>query len=284
MHWKLKASIQNLVGALPPRASRAAYQFLQRRFGRLQEFDPFPWLAAARETCELIREQGRSPEGRTFLEIGTGWVPLMPMAYWLQGAKRTISIDLNPYLKDTLIDECLRNMAGREAEVRETLGNSLREERLAALLALVTDGQVTRQAFLALCRIDYRSGVDAARTGLANGSVDFHCSHTVLEHIAPDLISGVLEEGNRIVRSEGLFVHRVDYTDHFSHTDAGISAINFLRFSEEEWSRYADNRFMYMNRLRHDDMLERFAAAGHQVLSVETHVDRELQSVIEQGG
>ena len=50
----------------------------------------------------------------------------------------------------------------------------------------------------------------------------------------------------------------VDYSDHFSHSDQTISSINFLRYSDDEWQRYAGNRYMYMNRLRHDDVLALF--------------------------
>lgn len=283
VNWKFKAAIQNLVAGLPAPLAYAAYFQLQRRLGRLRSPDPLDWLAPARQVCTLLQEQGVLPAGKTFFEIGTGWVPLMPMAYWLMGAERTITIDLNPYLRTALIRECLASIARRESEVRGLFGDLLREERFAALLALDAGGKFARDAFLDLCRIDYRSGVDAARTGLADHSVDVHCSYTVLEHIPPAGLSSVLEEGNRITRDNGLFVHRIDYTDHFSHTDPGISPIHFLRFSDEQWQRLAGNRFMYMNRLRHDDFLELFRQAGHEILHIEAHVDEALAERLARG-
>ena len=72
------------------------------------------------------------------------------------------------------------------------------------------------------------------------------------------------------------FVYRVDYSDHFSHSDSSISAINFLQFSELKWDMLAGNRYMYMNRLRHDDFLDLFRQWGHSVLMEEPDVDREI--------
>jgi hypothetical protein len=64
------------------------------------------------------------------------------------------------------------------------------------------------------------------------------------------------------VRAGGLFVHFIDHSDHFSHSDATISPINFLKHCESDWQGYAGNRYMYMNRLRHDDMIELIRESG----------------------
>jgi hypothetical protein len=80
-----------------------------------------------------------------------------------------------------------------------------------------------------------------------------------------------------------LFVHRIDYSDHFSHSDASISPINFLQYSDAEWARYAGNRYMYMNRLRHDDFLALFESAGHRILAAAPAVDARSLDLLETG-
>jgi hypothetical protein len=74
----------------------------------------------------------------------------------------------------------------------------------------------------------------------------------------------------------------VDLSDHFAHSDGSISAINFLQFSEEEWARYAGNRYMYHNRLRIDDYVDLFGAAELEVLWLGRRTDaralKELRS------
>src|SRR5262249_22605739 len=199
------------------------------------------------------------------------------------GARRTITFDVNPYLKGELIEEALEYMTNQQDHVTGLFGDLLRPERFAQLLEFQRTGRFSLPLFLKLCCIDYVENGDAAKTALPEASVDFHTSYTVFEHIAPKVLADILKEGTRIVRDDGLFVHMIDYSDHFSHSDPSISAINFLQYSDAEWSRYADNRYMYMNRLRHDDLMQLFAGSGHHVLAVTTYPNERARALLEAG-
>ena len=82
-----------------------------------------------------------------------------------------------------------------------------------------------------------------------------------------------MKEGNRIISDNGLFINRIDYGDHFSYSDNNISVINFLQYSDLEWDKYAGNRYMYMNRLRHDDYLAIFETVGHKIILDKPDID-----------
>ena len=114
-------------------------------------------------------------------------------------------------------------------------------------------------------------------------SVDFHTSYTVLEHIPESIVTDILREGLRVIRPGGLFVHRIDYSDHFSHSDKSISSINFLQYSNEVWARIAGNRYMYMNRLREDDFVAIYEQAGHAIYRLESYVDSNAIRLLENG-
>jgi SAM-dependent methyltransferase len=131
--------------------------------------------------------------------------------------------------------------------------------------------------------ITYLSPADATHLDLASNSIDFHVSYTTLEHVPPETLIGVLSESRRVLRQDGLFVHLIDMTDHFSHSDRSISSINFLQFSDSEWQRYAGNRYMYQNRLRIDEYLELVKAAGFTVVSLETRIDPIALNRLRQG-
>src|SRR5262245_9231314 len=105
MRWKLKARLQNTISRLPTRASYAAYYWVQRHFGGLREGSPLSRLAAGVEAWKRIARQGVNPAGKVFFEVGTGREPVMPMCWWLMGADRVVTVDLNPYLKGELIRE-----------------------------------------------------------------------------------------------------------------------------------------------------------------------------------
>jgi hypothetical protein len=283
MHWKLKARIQSAVSLLPSGASYATYYWMQRHFGALRRPSPVRRLTAAVEIWKRIQAQGYTPMGKVFFEVGTGRVPLVPLAYWLMGAEKTITIDLNPYLKRDLVAESLRYISENEGEIRNLFGSLMDQNRFVELSAFSRDFRFSISAFLDLCRVDYVAPGDAANTRLPNQSIEFHTSYTVFEHIPSDVLRRILEEGNRIIRNDGLFVHRIDYSDHFSHSDKSISAINFLTHSDDEWKKYAGNRYMYMNRLRHDDFINLFEGVGHTIVEAQPSIDQRSRELLRNG-
>jgi SAM-dependent methyltransferase len=280
MHWKTKAKIQNAISILPSSASYAVYYWLQRRSGGLRYFNPVSRLKAGIETWKLIKKQDCEPSGKVFLEVGTGRVALLPLAYWLMGAEKTISIDLNPYLKEELMKESLRYIFTNEEEISSLFGLLLDRERFNQLLELSRNSEATMNEFITLCRLEYISPGDASDTHLPDRSIDFHTSYTVFEHIPKDVLKKILEEGNRIIRNNGLFIHFIDYSDHFSHSDNTISAINFLQYSDDEWGKYAGNRYMYMNRMRHDDFIDLFTIVEHRIMEANTNIDESCAKLL----
>jgi hypothetical protein len=283
MNWKLKAVIQNAISVLPSSASYSTYYWVQRHFGGLRSIDPIRKLTAGIETCKRIKELGYDPSERVFLEVGTGRVPLVPMAYWLMGAKRTITIDLNPYLKSELINESLRYIINNQEEVRILFGSLMNENRLEELLHYSNKASFSTRSFLDLCGINYVAPGDAGDTRLPPHNIDFHTSYNVFEHIPLEILKKIIEEGNRIINDNGLLIHKIDYSDHFSQSDKTISPINFLQFSDGEWEKYAGNRYAYVNRLRHDDYIGLFRSAGHNILSADQDVDQRSLELLRSG-
>ena len=283
MHWKTKATLQNAVSRLPSESSYATYYWLQRHFGGLRRINPVERLQAGIETWKQIEQLDHDPINKIFFEVGTGRVPMTPLAYWLMGAKGVIAIDLNPYLKAELTKECLQYMADHVEEIQALFGPRLNQKRFDALRYLQRQNDFNLQSLLDLCQITYIAPGDAARTGLSPASIDFHTSFNVFEHIPRDVLMAILAEGNRIISDAGLFVHRVDYSDHFSHSDTHISPINFLQYSDAKWNRYAGNRYMYMNRLRHDDFLALFGSNGHKILATEPAIDKASLELLSEG-
>ena len=283
MYWKFKAIIQKAVSLLPSAASYATYYWIQRHFGGLRKIDYMSKLLAGIETWKTIREMGCEPSGKVFLEIGTGRIPLAPLAYWLMGAKKTITIDLNPYLKGELIRESLIYISENKEEIHYVFGSLLEKKRFDHLLTFSRNPNFSTREFLDLCQTVYFAPGNAASTGLASLSIDFHTSYTVFEHITPEVLKQILEEGNRLVKNNGMFIHHIDYSDHFALSDEKISAINFLQYSDDEWKRYAENRYAYTNRLRHDDFISLFQSVGHRVLVAKPSIDRRSQKILRSG-
>ncbi|WNG33882.1 class I SAM-dependent methyltransferase [Archangium violaceum] len=284
MHWKLKAALQNAISLGPSNLSHATYYWAQRHFGGLKKINPVKRLSAGIEICKRIKRLNYQPQGKVFFEVGTGRAPIVPMAYWLMGAKRIITVDINPYLKGELVKESLQYMEENENEIQSLFGALLDQHRFSELRDFYRSAPFSMEAFLDFLNIEYIAPGDAANTGLSDESIDFHTSHTVLEHIPKEVLVQILKEGNRITVANGLFIHKIDYSDHFSHSDKTISPINFLQYSESEWNKYAGNRYMYMNRLRHDDFIRMFESIKHRILMADPDEDKCVHDLITQGG
>lgn len=283
MNWRAKAKVQNLIALLPSPFSYAAYYWLQRHFGALRNPNPVEYLTAGIATCKRIEKAGRSPVDGAFLEVGTGRTINIPLAFWLMGARRTVTVDLNPYLKEELIREDLEYIRENPREIEGMFGDRMHADRLNSLLSFL--GRPWRlKDLLHHCAIEYVAPASAGNLALPPESIDFHTSYAVLEHIPKPVIREIIEEGNRIVRSGGLLVHRIDYSDHFSYSDRAISPINFLQYSDEVWDRIAGNRYMYVNRLRVDDFLGLFEQSGQEILSLESYEDNEASALLKNGG
>jgi hypothetical protein len=282
MNWRVKADIQNFIARFPKPISYALYFQLQRHFGGLKKpVNPLGHFNAGIEMVKKIKKHGYDVGGKVFFEVGTGRAPLLPVAFWLCGADKTITVDVNPYMKNEIVEDMLYFIRTEGDQIKDAFGCLLDIERFDLLLSKSKTDKTTKEDILRLCRIEYHAPGDAAKTNLSDRCVNYHVSHTVYEHIPCHIIRNILREGNRIIADDGLFVNCIDYSDHFSHMDKNISVINFLQYSDNEWERYAGNRYMYMNRARHDEFIELFKSAGHAFLEIEAHQNKDVLRMLE---
>jgi len=282
MKWEQKAYIQNIIARFPSNLSYATYYFLQRKFGGLRSVNPISRFKAGIEIAQRIHQQDKSVVSKTFLEIGTGPQINLPIALWLLGASKIITVDLNPYLKTELIMSDINYIQHHQQEIAklfERISSPVFTERFNELLKIEND----IDSFFAITNIEYCAPADAANLHLASQSIDYHISFTTLEHIPPETIKHILHEGKRIVRPQGLFIHCVDFSDHFSHSDKSISVINFLKYDDKEWDRIAGNRYMYQNRLRVDDFIGLFKSADLQILSADSVINKNALEELQNG-
>ena len=116
--------------------------------------------------------------------------------------------------------------------------------------------------------IDYRSPYDASKTELNSRSVDACISTNTLEHIPIKSIKSIFIEIKRILKDSGIVSAKIDYSDHYAHTDSKITRLNFLNFSDTEWKKY-NHKCHYQNRLRHYEFKKLFNECGFRVVSEE---------------
>ncbi|GIF21462.1 SAM-dependent methyltransferase [Actinoplanes tereljensis] len=274
MRWTRKAKIQKACALLP--GGDVLYRQIQRRYGRLNP-DPFKRLPQHAAMLRRLAELGFRAEGTRCLEVGTGHLPIAPVAFFLLGAAEVVTVDLHRRLDIDLTTEMIRRMveaSDRIAELYDGLVDpSVLKERLAILKNLPP-------ADLRSLNVHYAAPGDAARMPDENDTFDLSFSMTVLEHVTPPAIAAILTEANRLLKPTGFAAHLIDPSDHFAHQDNTITRINFLRFSEREWQRLGGNEFSYCNRLRAPDLERLFTDAGFAIeRRLHTVDDRSLAAV-----
>ena len=247
---------------------------MQRHMGALRTANPTRGIKAGITIADLVRTHRREFSGmETFLEVGTGWSLTLPMTLWLCGAFRTITVDLNPYLKSELVFEEIEYIRNHQKMVIELFGPLSSKPVFRERFELLLQGGQSLDGVLSMMNIQYISPANAAQLDLPNQSIDYFVSFMVMQHIRRDLIPGILLEGRRLIKPNGLFIHYAVFSDLFSTVDNSISPVNFLQFSEEEWESIAGNRYMYHNRLRVDEFRELFEEARLSILQLDSKID-----------
>jgi SAM-dependent methyltransferase len=228
---------------------------------------------------DLCRDAGVEPIGKVWLEIGTGWHPILPFLLHLLGAERVVTVDTHRWMDAHHAAETLTVIGRVLDQIAEHFGVSgalLRERH--GTLKRATD----LTTLLAAAGVEYRCPVSGSATGLADTSVDVVFSTNVLEHIPPGDLVAVHREVRRVLRPGGVAVHRIDPSDHFAHRDPSITRANFLRFSDAQWSRYGSG-LAYHNRLRAAEHVRLLTEAGFRVLLTRESRNTAIRDAIESG-
>ena len=263
-------------------AGGSVYRFIQKKFGRLKA-DPMSRIPAQAQMAHWILEMEGKIEGKVFFEVGTGHNPIVPIGFFLCGAKKIVTVDRYRRLDLDILKKSLAWLAENRKEIFEHYESvvewSVFNERMDLLKKLA---QKPKECMLE-ANIEYLAPADASNIGLPDESIDYHISTTVFEHIPRQDIKQILNEARRILKEDGAAIHFIDLSDHFQHQDNSITSINFLKYSENEWIRIAGNEFAYCNRLRVSDYSILFKEEGFDIFRKEVVVDRDARKVIQNG-
>lgn len=249
MHWRIKGVVQKVLGVLP--GGTLLHYGLQRRFGGLRDFEREfackvdDWSIMTRH----LRNAGQPIGGACLVEIGTGWYPTFPLACYLAGARAVETFDLNRHLRPELTARCIELLGSHLEHIANASGADIEQvrHRYALLSSHAKPSRDLEAATSGVIR--YHAPADATRTGLPAGSIDMVFSNSVLEHVPPEVITGLYTESRRILAPGGLMFHSVNCGDHYAYVDRNVHQLNYLRYSDEEWQRW-NNAFLYQNRLR----------------------------------
>lgn len=236
--WKLKSAAFSVIDTAS--AHKALY-FLQKnatKRSRIVQVEINPLWQAHADALLQHRATGK------VFEFGAGKT-LGQNLFLGTVVDRQIVVDINPMLDIELVEKT--------------------RDQLSRLVTLRASSPIVEADDLDAYGIRYRAPYDAGTTDFPNGSLDACVSTNTLEHIPGDTIRKIFTELRRTLKPNGIVSARIDYSDHYAHTDRSISLLNYLRFSEKKWARY-NHRCHHQNRMRHYDYVRIFNECGFVVL------------------
>jgi len=235
------------------------------------------------EIANCLHQYNIPIEGKIFFEVGTGHNAIIPVGFFLSGAKRVVTVDLYRRLDNDIMKSSLFYLAKNRNFIKSLYSDITNPTIINERLDLLSEYWSAPRQFIKMANIQYLAPADAANTNLLNNSIDYHISINTLEHIQYEVIRNIFFEAKRILKDSGIAIHFIDMSDHFEHQDKSISKINFLRFSDNEWSYVAGNQFAYCNRLRVNDYLNLFNELKFNIVHIEKIIDENSMNKIQDG-
>lgn len=259
MGWKLELVRQSL-WRLVPFASRVR-EIKRRLIPYKASINPDTLEHGFRQLAMLERA-GIPIQGRTILEFGTGWQPVIPLLFHFAGSGRIYLVDRERLMGRSLLQRTLCNLSKNADEIASRLNVDPVEVRAKCDLT----GDASTREILARFDMEYRAPLDIAAGQWSGPSVDLVLSREVLEYLRPEAIKRLFRECNRILTPTGAMCHIIDNSDHWEHIDHSISRVNFLKYEDYVWRCTGLNPLHYLNRMRHFEYVEELQRHGYNLL------------------
>ncbi len=193
----------------------------------------------------ILEMKDISVKGKYILEIGSGWLPLLPYFFKFLGkAEKVFTYDLNRHYQSPQIKK-LNKFFSKKFEV-VIIPNSKKYN--------LPD------------KIEYWPNTDLVKLSDLNADLVF--SRFVLEHITPQDLKKMHINFKSSLKPGTHIIHFISPSDHRSYDNSQLSLQDFLKYSESEWKK-RQTKFDYHNRWRLPQYLELFKQLELEVIHIE---------------
>ncbi|MBN8568910.1 MAG: hypothetical protein J0M18_04720 [Ignavibacteria bacterium] len=225
-------------------------------------FDEFKVkMATVKTHFDNLKKFGsKSISDSVYYEIGAGYDMAIPISLSLLGFSKLICVDVRKLTFIDLLNDTLEKIKKlNDAEIRLSV-----EQK-----KIVFTKRNFSEALQKFFKIDYRAPLDARRTNMKEGSINYSITNAVLEHIPEDILYDIMKETYRVLDTGGIMSNIIDYRDHFAYFDSKINFYNYLTFTNAEWEKLNPS-IMFQNRLRHRDYVKMAEDIGFEIVKNDT--------------
>jgi SAM-dependent methyltransferase len=257
MNWLVKSVVFQALSRLP--GGQPLYHAAQRRLtgstrptdsrllGKIEQTVLYwSWLADQVPSEQLA--------AAVHLELGTGWLPSVPVTFYALGINHQHLVDIAPHLQpDAVVDtvEIFRDAAPRAGV------------KFARLPAVPARGR-TLAATLEPLGMTYTAPYDDLAQELG-GQVDFITATHMLLHLDRGSLLGLFRSVHALLKPGGFFFAQQHLRQLFDGLDSKTSPFYSLRYSDWLWENIINSPMMSYNRLRPPDYRELLGEAGFEI-------------------
>lgn len=243
---RAKTALFQVLDRFPEKLGYSIYHLVQEKLGDKSIDNKIKASQATYSGFERItKELEIVVRDKTILEIGSGWLPLMPYFFKYFGrANKVLTYDLNKHYNPRTIQELNRSFSKK---FKKDIQNNNNKYHLPK-------------------EIEYHPETNIAEMDTLNADIVF--SRFVLEHVKPSDLKKMHEKFKESLKPGSYIIHFISPSDHRAYLDKSLSLQDFLRYSEIEWSRI-QTKFDYHNRWRLPQYLELFKALNYEIVHLE---------------
>ncbi len=267
MRWWAHWGVQYLLAKVP--GGEVVHRLMQEKAGQLRHIERGYQFDNALLILEMATKHVGSLAGLRVAEIGTGWIPAVPVALALTGCE-VHTYDVLALTKADFLRRTLKAWEPRLAEIAEATKQPLldvydRWDRLSRSETLNELCEKTGGEYLA--------PVDTTSLPYDSGTYDLVLSNLAMPSIPDGLIVPVLRESVRLLKPSGWSIHRIRMTDEYAATDPNRHHLHYLTYPQQTWKRWFDHRNKCQNRWRASHFLKAFRDVGLLQRELRRHQD-----------
>lgn len=265
--WKIKILIQFILGNIPY-GDKLNYIFQYLNNSHNDDYIRERMFKIFKRLKEI--DSHRKIEGAIVMEMGTGHEAIGSVIFYIMGAKEIYTYDHLPHVRINILKKLIQQISLNIYNISEQTG--IAEDILYERVDKIKGNRNLTEIFQ-IANIHYFAPGDATKTCLKGKSIDIVYSYDVLEHISESVIHAFFDETKRVIKTNGIASHSIGLHDHYVKFGKDMTNINFLKFSDNFWNFFIQNKISYHNRLREVQFLDFFKSNGARILDVKHKLD-----------
>lgn len=196
--------------------------------------------------------------GASHLDLGTGWLPSVPITLYSLGINRQYLVDIMPHMQPAAVVETVELFRKVAPKTKANFA------RLPEVPARGKSLQATLEPF----GMTYAAPYDELAAKI-NGTVGFATGTHMLLHLNRPTLLMVFKTIHKLLKPGGYFMAQQHLRQLFDGLEARTSPFYGLKYSDWTWERLICSPMMSYNRLKAPDYREVLLEAGFEIAHFE---------------